>query len=103
MAAVTATEYDTKSDTAFFREITEVFRKHPEAARRYALASLALEEIMGIDYTRKYAVSTIEGDRVVTEFHDLDEKPLVIRSRICLKYELHGQDLECVHWTEAKV
>ncbi|MER6678280.1 hypothetical protein [Streptomyces sp. NPDC000983] len=99
--AVTATEYDTKTDTAFFREITQVFRNHPEAAKKYALASLALEKMLGIDTSRKIAVSTREGDRVITEFHDRDKQPPVIRAQICLKYELRGQELKCVHWMEA--
>ncbi|WP_141313367.1 hypothetical protein [Streptomyces spinoverrucosus] len=100
--AVTAADYDTKSDTAFFADITEVFRKHPEAAKKYALASLAVEHKLDVDYSRQYGVSWTEGDRVITEFRDRDEKPPVVRARICLKYELRGQDLECVHWIDAE-
>ncbi|MEU3985322.1 hypothetical protein AB0F77_35560 [Streptomyces sp. NPDC026672] len=99
--AVTAADYDTKSDTAFFAEITDVFRKHPEAARKYALASLAIERELGVDHTRQHGVSWIEDGRVITEFRDRGEHPPVIRARLCLKYELRGQDLVCVHWMEA--
>ncbi len=99
---MTTTDYDAKADTAFFREITEVFRKHPDAAKRYALASLALEKQLGIDYGRQYAVSTVEDGRIITEFHDREKQAAVIRSRICLKYELRGQDLVCVNWREAE-
>ncbi|MBT2871821.1 hypothetical protein ACWDU0_00085 [Streptomyces cellulosae] len=94
--AVTATEYGTSTDTAFFRDITEVFRKHPEAAEKYALASLALEKQLGIDYAQRHAVSRIEDGRIITEFHDRETGPQVIRASACIKWELRGQNLVCV-------
>ncbi|MFF8729748.1 hypothetical protein ACF073_25130 [Streptomyces sp. NPDC015171] len=100
--AVTSAGYDTTSDTAFFAEITDVFRKHPEAAGKYALASLAVERELDVDYARQYGVSRIEGGRVITEFHDRDSDRPVIRARLCVKYELRGQELKCVHWMEAE-
>ncbi|MFC9943920.1 hypothetical protein [Streptomyces pratensis] len=99
--AVTAADYDTKPDTKFLAEIAEVFRRHPEAARKYGLASFTLERKMGVDYTQKYGVSWIEGDRIITEFRPRETIPPEVRMRICVKYVLHGQDLECVHWEEA--
>ncbi|GAA1516854.1 hypothetical protein GCM10009730_23380 [Streptomyces albidochromogenes] len=98
---MTAADYDMKPDTAFLDDIAEVFRKHPRAAKKYGLASFTLERKMGIDYARKYGVSRIEGDRIITEFRDRENDPEVIRMQICVKYELRGQDLECVHWEEA--
>ncbi|MGW3550732.1 hypothetical protein ACWDLL_07655, partial [Streptomyces griseoincarnatus] len=74
---MTTTDYGTKADTAFFREITDVFAKHPEAAQKYALASLALEKQLGIDYGRQHAVSRIEDGRIVTEFYDRETGPQV--------------------------
>ena len=98
---MTAADYDTKTDTAFFAEITEVFKKHPEAAERYALASLVLERELKIDLTRQRGVSRIEDGRIITEFFDRDKEPAVIRAQLCIKYRLVGQELECVHWIEA--
>lgn len=99
---MTAVEYDPKADAEFFADITAVFRKYPEAAEKYALASLALERQLKIDFTRQSGVSRIDGGRIVTEFHDRESEPTLIRrGRLCLKYELRGQDLECVHWIEA--
>ncbi|MFD5377525.1 hypothetical protein ACFWJE_24395 [Streptomyces griseoincarnatus] len=101
--AVTTTDYGAKADTAFFREITDVFAKHPEAAQKYALASLALEEQLGIDYGRQHAVSRIEDGRIVTEFHDRETGPQVIRASACIKWELRGQNLVCVDWHELEM
>lgn len=99
---MTAADHDTKPDTEFLAEIAEVFRKHPEAARTYGLTSFALEHMMGVDYARKYGVSRIEGDRIITEFLDRKKDPPVQRARLCVKYQLRGQDLVCVHWIEAQ-
>ncbi|GGJ39357.1 hypothetical protein [Streptomyces lacrimifluminis] len=100
---MTAAGYNPTTDSAFFADVTDVFRKHPEAAQRYALASLVLEQEMEIDFTRKHGVSRIEDGRIITEFHDRESDPAVIRSRLCIKWELRGQDLVCVDWREAEV
>ncbi|ELP67960.1 hypothetical protein ACKI1I_05345 [Streptomyces turgidiscabies] len=100
---MTTAGYRSKADAEFFADITDVFRKHPEAAQNYALASLLLEQELKIDFTRQHGTSRIDGDRIVTEFHDRETDPAVIRAHLCIKWELHGQDLECVHWKEAKV
>ncbi|MEV7106128.1 hypothetical protein [Streptomyces atroolivaceus] len=98
---MTAADHDIKPDTEFLAEVAELFRKHPEAARKYGLASFTLERRMEVDYTKQYGVSWIEGDRIITEFRLRDKNPPEDRMRICVKYELHGQDLECVDWEEA--
>ncbi|MFJ6389829.1 hypothetical protein ACIQJT_19720 [Streptomyces sp. NPDC091972] len=98
---MTTSDYDTRLDTAFLAEITEVFRRHPEAAKKYTLASREVERRLGVDYTRQYGFSWIEDGRVLTEYRDRDKEPAVVRARLCLKQELRGQELVCVHWIEA--
>ncbi|MDX2545632.1 hypothetical protein ACOT81_44180 [Streptomyces sp. WI04-05B] len=99
---MTSAGYRSKADADFFADVTDVFRKHPEAAQNYALASMVLERQMKIDFTRKHGMSRVDGDRIVTEFNDRETDPEVLRARLCVKWELHGQDLECVDWIEAR-
>ncbi|MFF8377965.1 hypothetical protein ACF07V_17775 [Streptomyces sp. NPDC015661] len=102
---MTAAGYDTRTDTAFFADIAEVFRNHPEAAERYALASLALQRELGVDFARQHGLSRIEDERIITEFRERmpePTEPAVLRARICVLYRLVGQDLECVDWVDAK-
>ncbi|MFF0297972.1 hypothetical protein ACFYST_31690 [Kitasatospora sp. NPDC004614] len=61
-------------DPEFFKDVAEVFAKHPGASRRYSVRCLALEaEVLGVDFTKQVGVSRIEGDRIVTEFRSRDE------------------------------
>ncbi|WP_258198708.1 hypothetical protein [Streptomyces sp. A244] len=83
-------------DVEFHEAIKEVFRRYPEAQSKYALSSLALENEMKIDFSRKVGVSRVEGDSIITEFKDRES---VVRMQLCLKWNFDYS--ECLHWIEA--
>ncbi|MFE7842463.1 hypothetical protein ACFU53_42315 [Streptomyces sp. NPDC057474] len=83
-------------DVEFRNAIKEVFLKYPEAQRKYALSSLALEEQMKIDFDKQVGVSRIDGNKIITEFVDRDS---VIRMQLCLKWNFDYS--KCLHWIEA--
>jgi hypothetical protein len=86
-----------KEDIALLKALGEVFEQYPEAGKKYAIASLALEIEMGIDFERQRGVSSVEGDRIVTKFVDRGE-PIQrsgIPPRICLEEDEHGN---CLEW-----
>ncbi|GAA2380750.1 MULTISPECIES: hypothetical protein [Streptomyces] len=83
-------------DVEFHNAIKEVFLKYPEAQRRYALSSLALEDEMGIDFDKKVGVSRVEDGKIITEFVDRES---VIRMQLCLKWNFDYT--RCLHWIEA--
>lgn len=85
-------------DVEFRKAIKEVFLKYPEAQRKYALSSLALEEQMEIDLDKQVGVSRIDGNKIITEFVNRDS--LIQRMRICVKWNFDYS--ECLHWMEAK-
>ncbi|MFF0297971.1 hypothetical protein ACFYS8_34395 [Kitasatospora sp. NPDC004615] len=63
-------------DPEFFKDVAEVFAKHPGASRRYSVRCLAaVTEALGVDFTKQVGVSRVEGDRIVTEFRSRDEFP----------------------------
>ncbi|WP_329499669.1 hypothetical protein [Kitasatospora herbaricolor] len=83
---------------AFFEAVKAVFDQHPEAKGRYALASLALENAMGIDLARKSGFSRAEDGRIITEFVDRDAPGLRSTShRTCRKWDFNG---DCLDWWE---
>lgn len=82
-------------DIEFRNAIKEVFLKYPEAQRKYALSSLALEEHMGINFDKQVGVSRIEGNKIITEF--MDREP-VIRMQLCLKWNFDYS--KCLHGIE---
>ncbi|MDX3133913.1 hypothetical protein PV367_29955 [Streptomyces europaeiscabiei] len=86
-----------KEDAAFFDEVKAVSERYPEAKLRYAIANLALENEMGIDYDRQVGVSRIEDGRIVRRFVDRDD-PILARMRLCLLRDIHGN---CLDWMEA--
>ncbi|MCH0541393.1 hypothetical protein I3F58_17865 [Streptomyces sp. MUM 203J] len=62
-------------DPEFFGELDELFARYPEAADRYVVVCLRLEtEVLKIDFSRQVGVSRVDGGRIVTEFHDRDER-----------------------------
>jgi hypothetical protein len=98
------TTYDkihSQEDVAFFEAVRAAFERFPEAKQKYAIANLALEKSMGIDFDRQAGFSRVDGDRIVTEFLDRDDP--VVRSgshRICRKTDGNGR---CIDWWEPEV
>jgi hypothetical protein len=76
-----------KEEVAFFNAVSAVFEQYPDMAGKYAIASLALETQMGIDFDRERGISRVEGRRIITEFVDRD-KPTPRRDDglTCLAY-----------------
>ncbi|MFE6737864.1 hypothetical protein [Streptomyces tubercidicus] len=97
-----AAQYAPDKDAEFFAGITQVFEKYPEAAERYALASLDLERELGIDFAEQYGVRRIEGNTIVTDFHNRETDPPVLRARLCDLWEMRGGEVVCVAWHEAE-
>ncbi len=83
-------------DVEFLNAIMDVFLKYPEAQRRYALASLELENEMDIDFETQVGYSRIDGNKIITEFRDRDTS---VKARICLKWNFDYS--RCLHWREA--
>ncbi|GGS99418.1 hypothetical protein OG542_35655 [Streptomyces violaceus] len=83
-------------DVEFRNAIMDVFLKYPEAQRRYALASLELENEMDIDFETQVGYSRIDGNKIITEFRDRDTS---VKARICLKWNFDYS--RCLHWREA--
>ena len=83
-------------DTAFFEELGEVFARHPEAARRYAVHATDMEvDELEVDFDRQYAVARPEEDRVVTEFWD--RETLTTHSGgACCEWRYVGGRWECI-------
>ncbi|MFC9328169.1 hypothetical protein [Kitasatospora sp. NPDC057015] len=88
-------------DIAFFNAVKAAFDQYPDARGRYAVASLALEHEMGIDFARKTAHSRAEDGRIITEFVDRDGPVLHSTShRTCRKWDWNG---DCLDWWEPPV
>ncbi|MFJ7158860.1 hypothetical protein ACIQUQ_28505 [Streptomyces sp. NPDC101118] len=91
-----------ETDRAFLDKIQYAFEQHPEMAERYALASLALERELGIDYTRRHGRSRIEGERIITEFVARSDSPEPDSSTGgCLKRGWRHGELVCIEWATA--
>ncbi|GGU97016.1 hypothetical protein GCM10010495_04130 [Kitasatospora herbaricolor] len=85
-------------DIAFFEAVKAAFDQHPGAGGRYALASLTLENAMGVDLARKSGFSRVEDGRIITEFVDRDAPVLRSTShRTCRKWDFNG---DCLDWWE---
>jgi hypothetical protein len=93
-AAIMATSQDVQSETAFFDAISAVFKKHPEAAGKYAIAKLSMASKMGVDFDRQCGVSRVEGDRIITEFVDRPSPEPQARTR-CIERDINGN---CLMW-----
>ncbi|AJT69290.1 hypothetical protein [Streptomyces chattanoogensis] len=99
-----AAESGPEKDSEFFADIAKVFDKYPESAQQYALASLVLEHELGIDFSRQYGVRSIEGHRIVTDFHHREsDDPQAFGARLCDLWEMRGGQLVCVAWHDAEV
>ncbi|GHD29133.1 MULTISPECIES: hypothetical protein [Streptomyces] len=85
-------------DVEFRNAIMDVFLKYPEAQRRYALASLELENEMDIDFETQVGYSRIDGNKIITEFRDRDTS---VKARICLKWNFDYS--RCLHWRQAEM
>ena len=58
-------------DAAFFDEVLQVFNKHPDSARNYAVRCIDHEtDLMGIDFEKQRGVMRIEDDNktIIKEF-----------------------------------
>ncbi|GGT56294.1 hypothetical protein GCM10010271_70180 [Streptomyces kurssanovii] len=89
-----ATSQDVQSEAAFFDAISAVFKEHPEAAGKYAIAKLSMEEKLGVDFDRQCGVSRVEGDRIITEFVDRPSPEPQARTR-CVETDENGN---CLSW-----
>ncbi|MFI6370071.1 hypothetical protein [Streptomyces sp. NPDC050546] len=83
-------------DVEFRNAIMDVFLKYPEAQRRYALASLELENEMDIDFETQVGFSRIDGNKIITEFRD---RGTSVKAQLCLKWSFDYS--RCLHWREA--
>lgn len=76
----------------FFDQIDAVFKKFPEAARKYSLKCTWHEQsVLKVDYAKVIGVSRIEGKKIITEFKkraDVDTKKLASPGGCCQ----YGQD-----------
>ncbi|MCX5209386.1 hypothetical protein OG689_08850 [Kitasatospora sp. NBC_00240] len=91
----------TLEDTAFFEAVKAAFAQHPEAKGRYALASLALEHSMDIDFAKKSGFSRAEDGRIITEFVDREASAIESTShRTCRKWDADG---DCLDWWEPPI
>ncbi|WP_203912197.1 hypothetical protein [Rhizocola hellebori] len=86
-------------DTAFFKDLGEVFDRYPEEARKYAVRDISLEtEVLHIDFAKQKAVSNIEGNKIITMFVDRDEKVQSVHHACCDWIRSTGWS--CIHQCE---
>lgn len=85
-------------DDPFFADITEVFRKHPEAAKHYGLTSFELERRLGVDFDSQHGVSWIEDGRIITDYrdHETARGDVHVLGRICREWRWEGSEKVCV-------
>jgi hypothetical protein len=82
-------------DPEFFEEISRVFSKYPEAARRYAVSCQRLEqELLKIDFAKQVGVSRLEDGQIITEFRDRDAG-VESAHHLCL---VEASDGSCIKW-----
>jgi hypothetical protein len=62
--------YGPEVDRELFSEISAVMRRHPEAAKKYQLKSIAQELELGVDLEKELGISRVEGRTIITEFVD---------------------------------
>lgn len=85
-------------DKEFFADLKDVFARHPDVARKYAVRDRSLEtDLLQIDFNRQYGVSRIEDGRIITEFRDRSDQELSAHHMCC---EWVGDDWDggCVFW-----
>ncbi|MEV6581276.1 hypothetical protein AB0M92_24290 [Streptomyces sp. NPDC051582] len=64
-------EVGPKADPEFFEEIQELFKKHPEAAKKYSIRFVGGEiAALKLDFDQTVGLSRLEGNQLVTEFVD---------------------------------
>jgi hypothetical protein len=86
-------------DTGFFKDLAEVFDRYPDEARKYAVRTITLEtEVLRIDFDKQHAVSRVEGNRIVTAFHDRGEK-VKSSHHACCEWVKNGR-WTCIHQCE---
>jgi hypothetical protein len=79
-------------DTAFFDDLAEVFDRYPDMARKYAVRDLTIErDVLHIDFEKQHAVTHIDGKRIITEFHDRDEKVVRSSHHACCEWIKNGR------------
>lgn len=71
-------------DVDFFREIHAIFQKHPEASKKYSIASIEHElQLLKIDYRSTVQVAQIVGDEVILRKKTRDA---LTRDMVCCKW-----------------
>jgi hypothetical protein len=79
-----------EGDAAFFDELSAIFERYPEAARKYNVRCVDHEkDMMKIDFTKMEGRARIEGDRVITEF--LAKEKTLDPASFCCQWEHTGQ------------
>jgi hypothetical protein len=78
-------------DAAFFDELDPIFRRYPDAARKYFIRCVDHEtEILRIDFSKMEGLARIEGNHVITEFRARGDE-IATPDTICCQWEHSGQ------------
>ncbi|MFD9452409.1 hypothetical protein ACFWBC_04855 [Streptomyces sp. NPDC059985] len=98
-----------KADPEFFKEIEAVFKKHPDAAKKYSIRFIGGEiAALKLDFDKTVGVSRLEGKQLVTEFVDrgtlikdksgggVDEEEVLEADRFCCEWVTTGTRTRCV-------
>lgn len=83
----------------FFNEVLAVFKKHPEAARNYAIACIDHEtEMMGIDFATTVGINKIDGNKITTEFTNKERWKQINEATPTSKCCKWDKDGNCIEW-----
>jgi hypothetical protein len=84
-------------DVAFFAKLRAVFDEYPDVGQKYSVHFLH-DEIGGVpvDFSKKYAASRVEGDRIVTEFRDNSELTRKGSIRACCEWRYYDGRWQCI-------
>ncbi|MEV6581277.1 hypothetical protein AB0M92_24295 [Streptomyces sp. NPDC051582] len=102
-------EVGPKADPEFFEEIQELFKKHPEAAKKYSIRYIGGEiTALKLDFDQTVGISRLQGNQLVTEFVDratliqnesgggFDEEEVLEADRFCCEWVTNGTRTKCV-------
>ncbi|MFE3761903.1 hypothetical protein ACFXPI_09075 [Streptomyces sp. NPDC059104] len=88
-------------DTAFFKDIQEVFERYPDVAKDYSIGHIGgVVDVMGVDLDRQVEVSTVRDGEIVTKRVDrsLDRGPggPPEKEEGCFRWALRAGEWVCV-------
>lgn len=91
-------------DTAFFNDMEEVFDRHPEAAKNYAIRYFGQDATtLKVDFDNKVAVTNLQTGQLVTRFLDRGEVEKTLEATpttFCCEWTITGSTMRCTKFCQ---